>query len=126
MSAGIIVFAHGSRVESANEAVRAATRELVRVCGYENVIAAFLELGMPDLLSAADMLAGKGVGHIVIVPYFLTPGLHMERDLPKLVAEIREVHPLVEVSVTPPLDGHPALVQIIADRAAGALGLLHD
>jgi len=116
---GIIVFAHGSRVESANEAVRAVARDLVRPSACERVVAAFLELGQPDLEGAADQLAAAGVERIIIIPYFLTLGLHMERDLPRLVDRVVEKHPGVRVTVTPPLDGHPALVQILADRAAG-------
>ena len=43
---GIIVFAHGSRVESANESVRAVAADLARVAGNP-VEAAFLELRVP-------------------------------------------------------------------------------
>src|SRR5689334_12032182 len=107
---GIIVFAHGSRVESANEAVRAVARDLVRVTGSEHAIAAFLELGSPDLEAAADQFAEAGVQRLVVIPYFLTLGLHMERDLPRLIAEIARKHPNIQLDVTPPLDGHPGLV----------------
>jgi sirohydrochlorin ferrochelatase len=118
---GVIVFAHGSRVESANEAVRAVARELVRASGVENVVAAFLELGSPDLPQAAGQLIAEGVGKIVVIPYFLTLGLHMERDLPRLVESIAQTYPGVKITVTPPLDGHPALVQILADRTLSAI-----
>jgi sirohydrochlorin ferrochelatase len=120
LSTGIIVFAHGSRVESANEAVRAVAQGVVRATGIPDVLAAFLELGQPDLASAADTLIQGGVSRIVIVPYFLTLGLHMERDLPRLVERIRSRHAGVQVDVTPPLDGHSALVTIVADRVRSA------
>ena len=120
---GIIVFAHGSRVESANEAVRAVARDLVRASGCECVVAAFLELGQPDLAGAADQLAAAGVERIIIIPYFLILGLHMERDLPRLVEQIVQSHKGLQIEVTPPLDGHPGLVQILADRA---LSVLHS
>jgi sirohydrochlorin ferrochelatase len=113
---GIIVFAHGSRVESANEAVRVVARDLVRAAPCERVVAAFLELGQPDLETAASHLAEGGVERVVILPYFLTLGLHMERDLPRLVDSIRLNHKHLHVDVAPPLDGHPALVAILADR----------
>jgi sirohydrochlorin ferrochelatase len=113
---GIIVFAHGSRVESANEAVRAVARELVCASSCERVVAAFLELGQPDLETAADRLVAEGVERLVIIPYFLTLGLHMERDLPPLVARITNKHHGLYVDVTPPMDGHPALVTVLVDR----------
>ncbi len=116
MITGIIVFAHGSRVESANEAVRAVARGLVSESGCDNVIAAFLELGRPDLEGAADQLVEAGVQRIVVIPYFLTLGLHMERDMPRLADAIARKHPGVRVEVTPPMDGHSALVTILGDR----------
>lgn len=121
MSNGIIVFAHGSRVESANEAVRAIARDLLRSSGCDRVAAAFLELGTPDLETAADELVGAGVERLIIIPYFLTLGLHMERDLPCLVERIIEKHKGLQVEVTAPLDGHPGLVSILADRVRGIL-----
>ena len=116
MTTGIIVFAHGSRIEPANDAVRKAAAELARTGEYANVEAAFLELGRPDIEEAADMLAARGVRRLVIVPYFLTPGMHLERDLPALVDRISKKHRNIQVLVTESLDGHPGLVQILADR----------
>jgi sirohydrochlorin ferrochelatase len=116
LSTGIIVFAHGSRLESANEAVRSVARELVCVSGCERVVAAFLELGKPDLETAADQLVALGVKRLIVLPYFLTLGLHMERDLPRLAAAISQKYSSLEVEVAPPLDGHPGLVAILAER----------
>jgi sirohydrochlorin ferrochelatase len=114
---GYVVFAHGSRVESANEAVRAAAGELARAGEFRLVEAAFLELGTPDLAGAVERLAAAGVDRVVILPYFLTLGLHMERDLPVLVQNISNKHNGLEIVVAPPLDGHPGLVQALLDRA---------
>ena len=117
---GYIVFAHGSSVESANEAVRAVAASFARQGGYEAVEAAFLENGKPDLRGAVDLLAGCGIAHIVVIPYFLTLGLHLQRDLPRLIQEIRGIHPAIEIEVTPPLDGHPALLEALLGRARQA------
>lgn len=121
MKTGIIVFAHGSRVESANEAVRIVARELATLTGSEPIVAAFLELGAPDIDSAAAHMAALGMERVVIIPYFLTLGLHLERDLPRLVERIAATHKTLQINVTPPLDGHPALVGILAERVRGAI-----
>jgi sirohydrochlorin ferrochelatase len=120
VTTGIILFAHGSRVESANESVRAAAAELARAGGFPHVEAAFLELGQPDMAGAAAKLAAIGVQRVVVVPYFLTLGTHMERDLPVLVRDISQKNNNLEIIVTPPLDGHPGLIQVLLDRATGA------
>ena len=121
MTTGIIVFAHGSRIEPANQAVRAAAAELARAGDYPVVEAAFLELGRPSLEEAADLLIARGVQQIVIIPYFLTPGTHLERDLPVLVQNISNKNKQIHIQVTASLDGHPGLVAILADRARAAL-----
>ena len=116
VTTGLILFAHGSRIESANEGVRVIAAELGRAAAVEHVVPAFLELGHPDLAGAVASLAKLGVGRIVIIPYFLTLGLHLERDLPQLVAGIRAAHPGTDIQVTPPLEGHPALLTVLLDR----------
>ena len=121
MSTGIIVFAHGSRIEPANQAVRAVAAELARSGPYQHVVAAFLELGQPDLETAAMELSKRGVRRLVIIPYFLTLGMHLERDLPRIVERISNNLSQLEISVSPPLDGHPGLLQVLMDRAREAL-----
>ena len=117
MTTGFIVFGHGSRVESANQAVRAVAAELASAGAYPYVEPAFLELGQPDLAGAVERLAGRGVRKIVVLPYFLTLGTHLERDLPRLIRDISLNHGDLEISSAPPLDGHPGLVRILLDRA---------
>src|SRR4051794_19994160 len=108
MSTGYIVFAHGSSIESANEAVRIVATKMAVEGQLDRVEAAFLEGGKPDLPGAMDVMASQ-VSRIVVVPYFLTLGLHLKRDLPKLIEQVKAAHPNVEIEVTPPLDQHPAL-----------------
>ena len=118
---GYIVFAHGSSVESANDAVRSVAAEMSLKGDFDAVVAAFLEGGKPDLATAIDGLAER-MARIVVVPYFLTLGLHLQRDLPRLIEACRRDHPGIEIEVTPPLDGHPGMVDALVDRARAALG----
>jgi len=113
---GYVVFGHGSRVESANQSVRDAAAALSRAGRLTHVEPAFLELGSPDLAGAVDRLAGIGVGKVVVLPYFLTLGTHLERDLPRLIHDISLKYKDLDISSTPPLDGHPALIEILLDR----------
>jgi sirohydrochlorin ferrochelatase len=117
VTTGIIVFGHGSRIEAANQAVRTAAADLARAGDCPIVEAAFLELGCPSLEEAAELLVCRGVDRVVIIPYFLTPGTHLERDLPALVARISKKNNNIQILVTASLDGHPGLVQILAERA---------
>jgi sirohydrochlorin ferrochelatase len=111
-----VIFAHGSSVESANESVRRVGHETARAGHFEIVETAFLELAQPDLRTAVATLIARGVSRILIVPYFLTLGVHLQHDLPRILGELSRSHPGVEFRVTPPLDGHPALVQVLMER----------
>lgn len=117
---GFIVFAHGSRVEPANQAVRDITARMA-ASGNHVVEPAFLELGEPDLAGAATRLAANGVSRIIVIPYFLTLGTHLQRDLPRLVEDVARRLGNVEMHVTSPLDGHPAVLEALLDRASQAL-----
>jgi sirohydrochlorin ferrochelatase len=114
---GYVVFAHGSSVESANEAVRIVARQAAERGRWSDYAAAFLGGGRPTLPEAVTELTARGVTHIIVLPYFLTSGLHLERDLPALVAEVQQSHGELEVEVAMPLDGHPGLVDALIDRA---------
>jgi len=122
---GFIVFAHGSRIESANQAVRDVVSQMAATqmvaSGQHLVEAAFLEIGAPDLTGAAGLLIARGAKRIVVIPYFLTLGTHMQRDLPRLASDASRAHGDIEIEITSPLDGHPALVQALLDRATQAL-----
>ena len=118
---GFIVFAHGSRIESANQAVRDISARMAASGGHA-VEPAFLELGQPDLAGAARKLAADGASRIVVIPYFLTLGTHLQRDLPRLVRDAAaSLGSGIFMEATAPLDGHPALVEALLDRASGAL-----
>jgi len=121
LTTGFIIFAHGSRIESANEAVRAVARQFASAGSYPYVEAAFLELGQPDLAGAVQALAALNIQRIVVIPYFLTLGLHLERDLPHLLSDISHRFNNLEIISTPPLDGHPSLIEVLLDRARRAI-----
>ncbi len=116
---GYILFGHGSSVESANDAVRTVAAKFAQRGGHRAVETAFLEGGKPDLAGAVSALTARGIADIVVIPYFLTLGTHLQRDLPKLVDQARAAHSQVKIAVTPPLDGHPALLEALEDRAVG-------
>ena len=118
---GLIVFAHGSRLAEANAAVEAIARESAKRAGFPLWKAAFLELAQPDLRTAARELGQAGARRVVVMPYFLVMGIHLSQDFPRLIAEASEASPGVELIATPALDGHPGLIEIVAERAQGAV-----
>lgn len=94
---------------------------MAKAGGFDLVDTAFLEAAQPDLSSSVEHVVKQGANHVVVVPYFLTLGIHLRRDLPRLVGELADRIPGVSIQVTEPLDGHPALSQILLERAQRAI-----
>lgn len=117
---GIVVFGHGSSVASANEAVRIIAAKAASEGKWELYETAFLEAA-PNLGDAVRKLVSAGAAEVLVLPYFLTLGIHLQRDLPKLVEELSRAHGIA-IRVAPPLDGHPELGNILAARAKEMLG----
>jgi sirohydrochlorin ferrochelatase len=115
---GIVVFGHGSSVASANDAVGAVAASAAREGGWTLYETAFLECD-PKMEAAVEKLTRAGAQEILVLPYFLTLGIHLQRDLPKLVEDLATRYDIA-VRVAPPLDGHPGLGKMLVDRALEA------
>ncbi len=112
---GIVVFGHGSSMASANEAVRVVASHAALEGGWPLYETAFLECD-PKLDAAVDKLVQLGAREVLVLPYFLTLGIHLQRDLPKIVEELMRRFG-IDIRVAPPLDGHPGLAKILVERA---------
>ncbi len=120
VSTGVVIFAHGSSVASANDAVREVARQAAAAGHFEHAEVAFLEAS-PSLDEAVAGLVRRGARRILIVPYFLTLGIHLQRDLPAMIERLAVQHRGIQIRTAPPLDGHPALARILVDRTREAL-----
>jgi len=85
------------------------------------VRAAFLDGGAPDLLAGVLQAAEAGIERLIVIPYFLTVGLHLRRDLPRLVEAAQEKHPNVVIVVGQSLEGHPSMPSLILGRVREVL-----
>ena len=120
VSTAIIVFAHGSAVPEANREVARLAEEVSRQARCPARYA-FLELAQPDLPAAVAEAVAAGARRIVVIPYFLTMGVHVRRDLPRLIAEQQARFPDLDIRAAPSLEGYPGMAQALLDRVEEAL-----
>ena len=118
---GIILFAHGSRVEEANRGVHELARQIESAGPYPYARAAFLDLAQPDLSAAVLMAMESGLRRVVVIPYFLVMGVHLRRDLPMLVGTAKGKYPDFKVEVGQSLEGHPLMPSIVLGRVQEVL-----
>lgn len=121
-STGIVLFAHGSRVEQANRCVHELASQIKALGPYGYVRAAFLELAHPSLREAVAQVVEAGLRRLIIIPYFLTVGIHLRRDLPSLIASEKHKYPDLTIEVGQSLEGHPLMASIVLERVQKVLG----
>ncbi|HEV2351774.1 MAG TPA: CbiX/SirB N-terminal domain-containing protein [Terriglobia bacterium] len=121
-STGIVLFAHGSRVQDANQGVRKLARQVQEAGPYRHVRAAFLELAQPDLNAAVAEAVAAGLQRVIVIPYFLTEGTHLRRDLPNLIAPLKQKYPPLAIEVGQSLEDHPLMASIILGRVQEVVG----
>lgn len=111
----ILLVDHGSRSPAANRVVAAVAQRLRERLPDHVVEIAHLDLAPPSIAAGVAACAAQGATEIVVHPFFLAPGLHARRDVPRLArAAARRAG--VRVRVTAPLGVHDALVDVILER----------
>ncbi len=113
---GILVVGHGSRREEANADVREAARLIARRGSFAFVEPAFLEIASPTIEEGFAQLVKRGANHVIVHPYFLSPGRHTRGDIPVEVQEAASRHPGVTYQITEPLAAHPSVIDASIER----------
>jgi len=113
---GVLVIGHGSRNSEANDAVIALVEQLKNRLQTGLVEAAFLELAEPYIPEGIKALAAKGMEELVVYPFFLAMGVHLKRDVPRIVEEVLALlEEEIPYRILEPLGMHPEIFNIIAD-----------
>ena len=114
---GIILLAHGSRDPLWREPIERVAARIREQDAQAIVTCAYLELTEPDLRAAAAQLLAQGVRAIRVVPMFLGLGRHARKDLPRLVGELRQRHPQMELTLQPAIGEDARLLDLMAQIA---------
>ena len=118
----ILLVDHGSRREEANAQLERVA-EALRACTDAEVRTAHLELAAPGIGEAIDACAQAGVGEVVVVPWFLSPGRHTTVDIPEQLREAGARHPTLRLRLAEPLGLDAKMLDVLLARAAGARDL---
>ena len=120
----IILAAHGSRSDEANTSIAALARGLGERLGLP-VSAAYLEMAEPTIPAAIRSSAQAGASRIVIVPFFLAPGMHVRRDLVAILEGARRDYG-IPIELADFFGAHPGVPQLLVDIAQAAVARSGD
>jgi sirohydrochlorin ferrochelatase len=113
----VLLIAHGSRRAEANADLTDLAHRLSLAGTYPIVVASFLELAEPDIPTGGDLCVARGARRVLMVPYFLSDGVHLQRDLAAARDALAAQHPGVEFLLGPALGPHPLLDRLVIERA---------
>jgi sirohydrochlorin ferrochelatase len=117
----IVVVDHGSRREAANDMLSDVALMVRQRSNGIPVFIAHMELATPSIADAFESAVAGGANHVIVVPFFLSPGRHVTSDIPKLTEHAATRHTGVTYDVRPPIGTHPAIADVIMERAGSGV-----
>jgi sirohydrochlorin ferrochelatase len=121
MKTALLLIAHGSRQDEANADLLHVMEALRRRGPFELVDASYLELAEPTIDQAAAGCVAQGARRVILLPYFLSAGIHVRRDLTEMRDRLTRRFPEIDFRLGEPLGRHPLLLEVVAQRAAEAV-----
>ena len=118
LKSATLLIAHGSRLAEANRELSLLADQVRERAPAETVEIAYLELAEPTIPQAARRCVERGANRVRMFPYFLSPGVHVARDLEKCRSDFVREYPGVEFVLCSPLGQHPRIVDIVMERLA--------
>ncbi len=116
----LLLIAHGSRRPAANADLEYVAEKLRERGRYPIVCVSFLELAEPTIEAGGAHCVEAGATDVILVPYFLSPGVHVVEDLTAARDKLSERFPAVQFTLAEPLGRHPLLVDVVEQRARDA------
>jgi sirohydrochlorin ferrochelatase len=120
MKIALLLIAHGSRQANANADLHHVAEQL-RQRGEEIVVASYLEIAEPGIEAGGRMCVAAGAQCVILVPYFLSAGMHVREDLTAARDNLVREFPEVEFRLAEPLGRHPLLLDVVMERVREAM-----
>lgn len=121
MKSGIIILGHGSRSEDAQQVFEEIVALISNKLNWGTVKGAAMEFASPALEEVAAGLAEDGIEEIIIVPLFIYPGVHIQRDIPAMIDRLTEKYPKIRFVQGSHIGADEKLAEIMADRVQQAV-----
>ncbi|MCW4005325.1 MAG: sirohydrochlorin nickelochelatase [Candidatus Bathyarchaeota archaeon] len=123
---GLVVIGHGSKLPQSRENLEAIAAMLRKRSSFKCVELAFMVRNTPTIPQAIDAIAKRGIKKIVLIPAFLAPGVHTQKDIPELIGvKDKESHFTdkgIQLLYGEPLGADERIADIIEEKALAALG----
>lgn len=82
---GILLVGHGSRLEYNKQLITTTAEMMKEKCPDSIIQSCFLEYSSPNVTEGLELMRHETFDILVVVPLFLAKGIHILRDIPKLL-----------------------------------------
>ena len=119
----LLLVAHGSRREESNIEIESLSEKISKFKSkeFDKVMPAFLEFASPSIQEAIKECAEAGATKVTILPYFLSAGVHITRDIPNEITEATKGNPGLEIKVANYFGSRDEIAQILHKTALDIL-----
>ncbi|OWK35851.1 sirohydrochlorin chelatase [Fimbriiglobus ruber] len=114
---GLLLMAHGSRRPEANADLTFVAEQMAARGRYDVVQVSYLELAEPSIPDGGALCVARGATDVVMLPYFLSAGVHVRDDMAAARDELAGRFPQVMFRLAEPLGRHPLLLDVVEQRA---------
>jgi sirohydrochlorin ferrochelatase len=112
----VLLIAHGSRRAAANDDLVELAKLVSERGGYRLVEVSYLELAEPTIAAGGRRCVERGARRVLMLPYFLSAGVHVVNDLEAQRASLAAEFSETEFVLCPHLGLHPLMAEIVLQR----------
>ena len=115
----LLLVAHGSRREESNLEVDSLSKKMLEFNSnqFDKVMPAFLEFAYPSILEAIKECSEMGANRVTVLPYFLSAGVHINRDIPEEVNKASQNFPNLEIKITSYFGSRDEIAELLMKTA---------
>ena len=115
----LLLVAHGSRREESNLEVDSLSKKMLKFNSnqFDKVMPAFLEFANPSIHEAIKKCSEMGANRVTVLPYFLSAGVHINRDIPEEVNKASQNFPNLEINITSYFGSRDEIAQLLMKTA---------
>ncbi|WP_417395743.1 sirohydrochlorin chelatase [Gimesia chilikensis] len=112
----VLLIAHGSRRAAANQDLVQLAEMLRERSVFPIIEIAYLELAEPTIPEGAERCVAAGADEVLMLPYFLSAGVHVQNDLEEHRSEFTTKFPGTGFKLCGHLGLHPLMLEIVLAR----------
>lgn len=118
---GVVLIGHGSKVQAAEKDMELVAEALRRTLNNTILETSYLSLTPPPFEDAVTKCVEAGAKVIIVIPYMLSMGAHVMRDIPEMIRRESEKHAGVTIICGDYLSFDYGIVESVRSRIVATL-----